>query len=103
MVRARARRLRRCAPGSPTTDGNSSPTYSALTTSDRRATQDPARILVTGYTLRHSFATGLVRAGYDLVLVASLLGHARTDTVRIYTLPTETDVATAVENSTVDY
>jgi integrase/recombinase XerC len=60
-------------------------------------------LTISPHTLRHTFATGLVRAGYDLVLVASLLGHARTDTVRIYTLPSETDVATAVETITVDY
>jgi integrase/recombinase XerC len=43
------------------------------------------------------------RAGYDLVLVASLLGHARIETVRIYTLPTDDDVQAAVDHITVDY
>ncbi|HEV2450736.1 MAG TPA: tyrosine-type recombinase/integrase [Streptosporangiaceae bacterium] len=58
---------------------------------------------ISPHTLRHTYATGLVRAGYDLVLVASLLGHARVDTVRIYTLPTEADVQAAVDSITVDY
>lgn len=43
------------------------------------------------------------RAGYDLVLVASLLGHARVETVRIYTLPTDEAVQAAVDHLTVDY
>jgi len=32
--------------------------------------------------LRHTFGTRLVREGYDLVLVAELMGHARTETTR---------------------
>lgn len=40
------------------------------------------------HTLRHTFATNLVRRGEDLVLVAELLGHSRVETVRVYTLPT---------------
>jgi hypothetical protein len=43
------------------------------------------------------------RAGYDLVLVASLRGHARIETVRIYTLPTDDDIQAAVDHITVDY
>jgi site-specific recombinase XerD len=62
-----------------------------------------AGLEVSPHTLRHSFATSLVRVGYDLVLVASLLGHARIETVRIYTLPTEDDVQAAVDGITVDY
>ena len=62
-----------------------------------------AGLEVSPHTLRHSFATSLVRAGYDLVLVASLLGHARIETVRIYTLPTDADVQHAVDSITVDY
>ena len=34
--------------------------------------------------LRHTFGTRLVRGGYDLVLVAELMGHARTLTTRGY-------------------
>ena len=62
-----------------------------------------AGLEVSPHTLRHTFATSLVRAGYDLVLVASLLGHARIETVRIYTLPTDDDVQAAVDHITVDY
>ena len=32
--------------------------------------------------LRHTFGTRLVREGYNLVLVAELMGHARTETTR---------------------
>jgi hypothetical protein len=32
-----------------------------------------------------------------------LLGHARIETVRIYTLPTDDDVQAAVDHITVDY
>jgi integrase/recombinase XerC len=62
-----------------------------------------AGLEISPHTLRHTFATSLVRAGYDLVLVASLLGHARIETVRIYTLPTDDDVQAAVDHITVDY
>lgn len=48
------------------------------------------------HVLRHTFATQLVRAGTDLVLVAELLGHARLDTTRIYSLPTDANRAAAL-------
>jgi site-specific recombinase XerD len=32
-----------------------------------------------------------VRAGIDLVTVAELMGHARLETTRVYTLPTKAD------------
>jgi integrase/recombinase XerC len=43
------------------------------------------------HVLRHTFGTQLVRGGVDLVTVAELMGHARLDTTRLYTLPTKAD------------
>jgi integrase/recombinase XerC len=55
------------------------------------------------HVLRHTFATQLIRHGVDLVTVAELLGHARLDTVRLYTLPTDTDRAAAVDQLLTDH
>jgi integrase/recombinase XerC len=62
-----------------------------------------AGLEISPHVLRHTFATNLVRDATNLVLVTELLGHARVDTVRIYTLPTEDDVQDAVDRVTVDY
>jgi integrase/recombinase XerC len=51
---------------------------------------------ITAHIGRHTFATILVRGGTDLVTVADLLGHARLDTVRTYTRPTDADRARAL-------
>ena len=42
------------------------------------------------------------RQGHDLVLVAELLGHARLDTVRAYSLPTDTDRQNAINGLLTD-
>jgi integrase/recombinase XerC len=49
------------------------------------------------HVLRHCFATDMLRRGADIVLVSELLGHASLNSTRIYTMPTEADLARAVE------
>ena len=56
----------------------------------------------TTHVLRHTFATRLVRGGTDLVIVADLLGHARLETTRANTGPTDEDRATALNLLDVD-
>ena len=56
----------------------------------------------TTHVLRHTFATRLVRGGTDLVIAAELLGHARLETTRVYTRPTEEDRANALKLLDVD-
>jgi len=46
---------------------------------------------ITAHILRHTFATRLVRGRTELVIVAELLGHARLETTRAYSRPTQQD------------
>jgi len=57
---------------------------------------------ITTHVLRHTFATTLVRGGTDLVIVAELLGHARLETTRGYTRPTDKDRVNALDLLVVD-
>jgi site-specific recombinase XerD len=57
----------------------------------------------TPHVLRHTFGTRLVRQGHDLVVVAELLGHARLDQTRRYSLPTQIDRQRAINSLLTDY
>jgi integrase/recombinase XerC len=62
-----------------------------------------ARIELSAHVLRHTFVTGLVRAGNDLVLVAELAGHRRLETTRRYSLPSKADRQKAVSDLELDF
>jgi len=62
-----------------------------------------ANVETSAHTLRHTCLTRLVRAGNDIVLVAELAGHARLETTRRYSLPSDADRQAAMDALTADY
>ncbi len=69
----------------------------------RRLGRRQADVELSAHTLRHTCLTRLVRAGNDIVLVAELAGHARLETTRRYSLPSDADRQAAMDALTVDY
>jgi hypothetical protein len=63
---------------------------------------DARLVDVTAHTLRDTAATRWLRAGADVVVVAGPLGHASLDATRTYTLPTDRELAAAVEAAAVE-
>jgi integrase/recombinase XerC len=58
---------------------------------------------LSAHVLRHTCFTNLRRAGVDLVTIAGLAGHARLDTTRRYTLPSEADRQAAIDAVQVEH
>ena len=56
-----------------------------------------AGVELSPHTLRHTFGTGLVRSGTDLVSVATLLGHESLNTTAVYTRPSRKHLAAEVQ------
>jgi integrase/recombinase XerD len=54
---------------------------------------------VTPHTLRHSFATHMLRGGMDIHKVQELLGHANISTTQVYTQVSREHIREAYENA----
>ncbi len=74
----------------------------AIDLSIRRLAKQAA-VQASAHTLRHTCLTRLVRAGNDIVLVAELADHARLETTRRYSLPSDADRQAAMDGRTIDY
>ena len=57
----------------------------------------------SSHVLRHTFGTTMIREKHDIVVVAELLGHARLETTRSYSLPTAEDRERAVNSIPSDH
>ncbi|MEV0399424.1 tyrosine-type recombinase/integrase [Actinoallomurus sp. NPDC050550] len=56
----------------------------------------------TAHVGRHTFVTRLIRGGEDLITVAEIAGHARLETLKVYSQPTDEDKHNALRHLTVD-
>jgi integrase/recombinase XerC len=56
-----------------------------------------AQVEVSSHVLRHGFVSALIRSGVDVVIAAELAGHARLETTRRYSLPSQEVMLEAVE------
>jgi integrase/recombinase XerD len=54
---------------------------------------------VTPHTLRHSFATHMLRGGMDIHKVQELLGHANISTTQVYTQVSREHIREAYEKA----
>jgi len=63
----------------------------------QRALSGSALQSISPHQLRHTFCKNLVDAGIGLEKVASLAGHERLDTTKIYCQPSFSDLSDAVE------
>jgi hypothetical protein len=68
-----------------------------------RRVADRARLELSAHVLRHTFVSGLVRAGNDVVLVAELAGHRRLETTRRYSLASKADRQKAVADLEIEF
>jgi integrase/recombinase XerC len=55
------------------------------------------RLQITPHILRHTFAKSLIDSGVSIEKVAMLLGHANLNTTKVYIVPGQRDLETAVE------